>query len=157
MDQLQHLSCEEPSLTRLVAQGYDGLGIFCQALDVGGRVKVLALCKLFRRRFAEHLQDFDAQVAEAGCGFFHAQLFRLEIAVVKAVEQEVCQVRNDGFGAFRFQQVHQIVVGGREEFYENFSDDAHLRLLFICDGQPVKVPDDFPAQVFKLAVARIFT
>ena len=69
----------------------------------------------------------------------------LEILIVAAVQQEVCQIGNNSFCAFGFQQIYDIVVGSRQKFYKNLTDYADTRLLFIGNRQVVKVTNDLTA------------
>ena len=73
-----------------------------------------------------------------------------EVLVVEAVLHEVDQVGNDRFGSLCFQQVYQMVVGSRQEFYKDLADHAHARLLDIEDLDIVKVIDDLTAEFFEL-------
>ena len=60
VDQLQHFSCQEPSLTGLVTQGND---VFCHGsgvLDPCRRREVTALLKLFAGRVPHLFQEPDA-------------------------------------------------------------------------------------------------
>ena len=56
--------------------------------------------------------------------FLRTQIFGLEVLVVEAVEQEVQQIRHDSLSTFGFQKFYQMVVGSREEFYQDLANDA---------------------------------
>ena len=77
--------------------------------------------------------------------------FRLEVAVVEAVEQEVNQVRHNGLGSLCLQKLYQMVVGSRQEFYQDLADDADFRFLLVGDRNVVKFPDDLTADLLELA------
>ena len=55
----------------------------------------------------------------------------LEILIVEAVQKEVQKIWNDSFGAFTLQKIHQMIIGGREEFYQNFSNYTYAGFLDI--------------------------
>ena len=48
-----------------------------------------------------------------------------------------------------------MVVGSRQEFYQDLADDADFRSLLVGDRNVVKFPDDLTADLLKLAVGRI--
>ena len=113
--------------------------------------------KFLGSSFAEHFQRFDTQVTESCSWLFRAKFFCFEVVVVEAVEKEICQIRNDSFCAFRFQQLYQVVVGGWQEFYQDFAYNADLRLFHIGNRKVIKLPDNAAADFFEFAVGWIFT
>ena len=90
---------------------------------------MLACCKCFSWRSTEPFQNFDTKISCCGFFLFESKLFNLEVLVVEAVEQEVQEIRDNGFGSFTFQEVYQVVIGSRKEFDENFADNADTRFL----------------------------
>ena len=73
-----------------------------------------------------------------------------EVLIIEAVLQEVDQVRYDSLCALCLQQVYQMVVRCREEFYKDLSDDADSWLFDIQCLDIVKVMDDITAELFEL-------
>ena len=64
VDQLHHLSGQEPALSGLVADGYNRGGHFSQVCDVGRWGKMSALGKLFIGGTSDKLNGFNPQI---GC------------------------------------------------------------------------------------------
>ena len=85
VDQLQHLSCEEPSLAGLVAQGHKALGHLSQFIDGGRGRKMHAGFQLFLSCPAEILQQGDTGIAQPCGRFLGAQVLSLKVAVIKTV------------------------------------------------------------------------
>ena len=114
-----------------------------------------ALGKFFCSSATEGFQSFDSGISKEGAGFFHAKLFCLEVGIVEAVEQEVHQIRDNSFSTLCFQKVYQMVVGSRQEFYQNFAYHTNFGLALIGDGQIVEIVDDVSAQLLELSDGRI--
>ena len=55
---------------------------------------------------------------------------------------------NDPETRQQLQQFRQVVVGRRQEFYQDLPHNAHPGLLLIGDGKPVKIPDHGAADLF---------
>ena len=104
VNQFQHLAGEEPSLAGLVAQGDKILGHGGQIGDLGLGGEMAAGLQLLPGGPAEILQQGDAQVAQPCGGALAAQVIRLEVAVVEAVQQEIHQVRHHGLGPLGLKQ-----------------------------------------------------
>ena len=154
VDQFQHFPGQEPSLTGLIAERYN---VFCHIsdlFDAGRRFKMNALFQLISRGSPELFQDIDTKVRDHSGFLFRTEVFALEILVVEAVEKEVHQVGYYGLRAFCFKQFHQMIVGGRHEFYKNLSYYADFWLFLICDRKAVKILYDLAAHLFELAVRR---
>ena len=113
-----------------------------------------ALFQLISRGSPELFQDIDTKVRDHSGFLFRTEVFALEILVVEAVEKEVHQVGYYGLRAFCFKQFHQMIVGGRHEFYKNLSYYADFWLFLICDRKVVKILYDLAAHLFELAVRR---
>ncbi len=103
---------------------------------------------------AQPFQQADAHMCQAGVFFRLAQHFGLKILIVKRIKEKVHQVRYDRFRAFCFQQVDQVVVRGRQEFYQNLADDADTRFFDIQPWQVVKVADNAAAQLLIFVVGQ---
>ena len=54
-----------------------------------------------------------------------------KVCIVEAVEQEVGQIRNHGFGTFLFKKIYQVVIGSWKEFNKDFSDNSDTWLFDI--------------------------
>ena len=78
-----------------------------------------------------------------------------EVLVVEAVLHEVDKVGNDRLSAFRLQQVYQVVVGSRKEFYKDLANHAHARFFDIQDLNVVEIRDDVAAELFEFPAGRI--
>ena len=106
----------------------------------------------FGGRSPEPFYRFDAQVPDKGFGFLHPQVGYLEVLVVEAVEQEVQKIRNYRLSALALQKLHQIVVGGGQEFHQ---DLAHHAYPWFFDIQKfnvvVKVCDNLLAEFLEPA------
>ena len=63
--------------------------------------------------------------------------------------------RHNGLGSLCLQKLYQMVVGSRQEFYQDLADDADFRFLLVGDRNVVKFPDDLTADLHELAVGRI--
>lgn len=57
LDQFHHLTGQEPSLTGLVADGYDGLRIGDNLVDAGGGIEMLTFFKCLHGRAAQDMLD----------------------------------------------------------------------------------------------------
>ena len=75
----------------------------------------------------------------------------LKLRVVEAVEQEVNQIRHDSFSTLGFQQIYQMVVGSRQEFYQDLAYNADSRFLLIRNRQVIEVMDDIAAELLELS------
>ena len=61
---------------------------------------------------------------------------------------KVDQVRDDCLGAFRLQEVYQVVVRRGQELDEDLTDYADTGLLDIQDLDVVKIIDDVAGRAF---------
>ena len=48
-----------------------------------------------------------------------------------------------------------MIVGSRQEFYQNFSYNADARFFLICNRQVIEVMDNITAQLFELSHSRM--
>ena len=55
----------------------------------------------------------------------------LKVLVIEAVQKEVQKIWHYCLCALTFQQLHQIVVGGRQEFHQNLTDHPHTGFFYI--------------------------
>ena len=85
VDQLHHLSGQEPALSGLVADGYNRGGHFSQICDVGRWGKMSALGKLFIGGTSDKLNGFNPQIGCFCRVFLEAQIFCLEVLVIKTL------------------------------------------------------------------------
>ena len=130
-NQLQHLSSQEPTLTGLISKRYNIRSHGCHMVDIGSRREVRTLLQCFVGRAAEEFQCLDTQAAHAGGHFLLAKILRLKFCVLKAVQQEIHQVRHNCFCTFVLQQVYQTIVGRRREFYKDLAYNTNSRFLLI--------------------------
>ena len=101
VDQLQHLTGQEPAFTGLVSEGNNILGHTLPDPQCGPADRSDVLFELLLAAAPRsHSRALMPRLPNAGGGFLHAKCFCLEVAVVEAVEQEVSQIRNNGFGTF---------------------------------------------------------
>ena len=143
----EHFSGQKPAFTGLITAGDDVGRHLCQILNVGRRIKVFTFSKCFCRCTAQLFQKCDSEVCDRCGTLFRTEVLGLEVLVVKAVEQEIHQVRHDCLSTFGFEQVDQIIVCCRQKFYEDLADDADLRLLLIGDRKRIKVMYDLTAEL----------
>ena len=129
MDQLNHLAGQKPPLAGLVAGRYERLGIIDQRVERRRGIEPLAGSQSLAERLSEALQQPHGGFAQRLSRLAKAQMVRLENAVICAVHEEVQHIRADRLGALGLQQIHDVVVGGGEEFHENLSHDADPRFL----------------------------
>lgn len=116
-----------------------------------------ALFQLLSGCLSEEFQHLYADITEAGGGGFGSQVFCLEIAVIEAVEQEIQQIRHYGLRTFRFQQLHEIIIGKRGELHKDFSYNSHSGFLqVLVERKVVKIADDSPHIFLKGSPGRIF-
>ena len=66
----------------------------------------------------------------------------LEIAVVETVEQEIHQIRHYSFCTLGFQQLNNMVICQRREFYQDLPYNANLWFLDVFAFQLVKITYD---------------
>ena len=111
VNQLQHFRGQEPALAGLIAHGYNVGGHIGHFVDVAGRVKVDALCKGLGGGLPKPFHGLDTGPGYPRAGALFAQVVRLELAVLKAVQQEVHQIRNHSFRSLMLQKLHQMVIG----------------------------------------------
>ena len=84
--------------------------------------------------------SFDSKVVQAVSDFLANPRFSyFEILVIEAVEQEVQKIRNNSLSTFGFQKVYQMVVGSRQEFYQDFTNNTDTRLFDIQKFDIVKI------------------
>ena len=154
-NQLQHLSSQEPTLTGLISKRYNIRSHGCHMVDIGGRRKVRTLLQCFVGRAAEEFQCLDTQAAHAGGHFLLAKILRLKFCVLKAVQQEIHQVRHNCFCTFVLQQVYQTIVGRRREFYKDLAYNTNSRFLLISYQNMVKFIYDLLTKLFIAAPGRM--
>ncbi len=146
--QFRHFTGQEPALTILIAQRQEGLRQIGNLLDGHGSFKAFGLFQRLECRTAQRTDTLHAQHRTGLACPSLAQRFVLEFSVVDGVVHEIHQIRHDCFCAFLFQQLHQMVVRHRHVFHQNFTHDAHTRLLHVLvDGQRVKRIHQLLAQV----------
>ena len=107
-------------------------------IDVRGRREVDAFLQRLVCGAAQKLQRADSQPPVSGGFLLFAQILRPKFRVFKTIEQEIHQIGHYGLGSFRFQKVHQSVVGGWRKFYQNLPHDADPGFLFARNGDAVK-------------------
>ena len=90
---------------------------------------MLTCCQFLLCSSPEIFKQGDSGVAQPGSGFFRAQVLGLEIAVVETVEQEIHQIRHYSFCTLGFQQLNNMVICQRREFYQDLPYDADLWFL----------------------------
>ncbi len=154
VEQLHHLAGQEPSLTGLIADGNNGLCIFYDLVDAGGRGKVLTLCIGLVNGPCKGLNGVNASGAKGSGLLTGAQLLGLINLVIEAIEHKAHKIRYGGLGAFCFQKVYQMVVGSGSIFYQDLTYHTYLRLSFLVNGDVVKVLDDFLAHLLYLQEIR---
>ena len=155
-NQLQHLSSQEPTLTGLISKRYNIRSHGCHMVDIGGRREVSALLQRLVDRAAEEFQCLDTQAAHAGSYFLLAKILSLKFCVLKAVQQEIHQIRHNCFCTFVLQQVYQTIVGRRREFYKNLAYNTNSRFLLISYQNMIKFIHDLLAELFIAAPGRMF-
>ncbi len=90
-----------------------------------------AVAKCPGSRGTEPFQSLDSEIAYRGFGFLHSKVRYLKILVIKTVKKKIQQVRNDGFCAFAFQQLHKIVVCRGQELYQNLADYSYAGFFYV--------------------------
>ena len=155
VDQFQHLAGQEPAFSGLISDGNDFGGHFCQILNVCRRSKVFACGKCPGSRTAQPLHSFDSQISDQCFCLLESQMGDLEVLVVEAVLHKVDQIRNDCFGSLCLQQIYQMVVGGRQEFYQDLAYDTYTGLLNIENFNIVKVVDNVTAELPEFPAGRV--
>ena len=146
LDQLQHFPGQEPSFPGLVAQGNDVPGHFAQFPDMVGRGKAFRAGQGFPAGFADMLQIIDYDIADPRGPFAGIVVFRLEVLIVKTVEEEIHHFGLNRFRAFPLEKLNQVVVGGGQELDQDLSHDADSWFFLIRDGKDIKLMHDLPAQ-----------
>ena len=119
-------------------------------------MEVFGLLKGLPGGRAHPFHGTDAGFGDQGGFLAASQMLCLINLVIEAVEHEIQQVRNHGFCALRFQQFHQMVVGSRSEFHQDFPDDADPRFRRIRNRDSVKIFNDLTAHPEKLGDAGAF-
>ena len=104
--ELDHLTCQEPSLTILVTNGYDRSCIGGKLLDMGRSLKTLTLFKSIPCRFSEGFQNLYNSVADYGSFLGLAKELIVVIVVVEAVHEEVQEIWHNSLCSLCFQQVN---------------------------------------------------
>ena len=141
--QLQHFSGQEPALTGLIAQGYIFLGHVSQFPDAGGGRKVFAGIQLPAGYFPEIFRRAIPRLLVAGqSGAFSSQMIGLKS----------CYCRNSTAGSpldpeqrlqrLRLQQLYNMVVGQRREFYKNLAYNTYAGLFDSNPWKTVKITDN---------------
>ena len=153
VDQFQHLSGQEPAFSCLVAQRNDVFCHIAQILNMGRGIEVPALIKLCSGRFAKLFQEGIHHIGESGSALLGAKIFCFKVLIVETVEQEIHQIRNYCLCTLRLQELYQMVVCSRKEFYQNLAHHTDFWFYFIGDRQTVKFLDDLPAKFFVPAVS----
>ena len=86
MDQLHHLTGQEPSFAGLVTLGNDGACHLRQITDIGSRMEMAALRKCLICSLTNPVDSLDSYISKECLGFLKAKIVDLEILVVEAVE-----------------------------------------------------------------------
>ncbi len=110
---------------------------------------MFAFCKSFPGSCAQQFDRIDAESGNYRIFFACAEFFCLIDLVVETVKHEIQQIGNNRFCPFRFQQFHQMVIGGRGKFDEDFADDAHSRFGYFGNRNSVEIFDHTPAHLLK--------
>ena len=76
--------------------------------------------------------------------------------VIETVQKKVDQIRNDRLCTFGFEKLHQMIVGRRCEFNQNFPDDADTGFFLVCDRYRIKFPNHFTAYFAEGKVVHMF-
>ena len=85
LQKFQHLACQEPALTGLVAQRNIFLCHIGQMADGRRGVKMFAGLQLFSGNPSEVLQQGNSHIAEVSGGTFASQMIGLKVAVVETI------------------------------------------------------------------------
>ena len=112
-DELCHFSCEEPTLTVLIADREEGLGKLGDMTDGHGRSKALAGFERLNGRPAHALK---CRNAELGAGRSSPPLSKvgvLEVLLIDRGGKEIEKIGNDRLCALALQKVDDVVVGER--------------------------------------------
>ena len=124
VNQLHHLTGQEPSFTSLVTHGNDRFGISGQILNVCRRIKMLTLLKLLDCRTSQPVDQPDTRIGHQRRRFLGAKILCLEVQIIEAVGHKVDQIRYNGLSPFFFQKLGQVIVGSRQEFNQDFTNDT---------------------------------
>lgn len=145
LNKLHHFPGKEPAFTGLIADGNNGSGIGSNVVNPGRRMEMTGFFKGFGSPRTHPLHGFDSGLGRK-CRFFAgSQMLRLIQLVIEAVKHEIKQIRNYSLSPFRFQKIHQMIIGGRGKLDKNFPYDADLGLYLIGNRDGVKVLYDLPA------------
>ena len=128
LNKLHHFSGEEPAFTCLVSDGNNGFRIGSDGLNLRRRMEMPGFLKGLHSCRTHPFHGTNARLCDEGRLSAGSQMLRLVDLVVEAVEHEVQKIRNYRFRAFRFQKLHQMVVGGRRELHQNLAHNADARL-----------------------------
>ena len=154
VDELHHLSGQEPSLAGLVAAGYDRRRILGELGDLSRGIEVAALLKFLRCRAAQPFDGSDSGVSDQRGLLCKSQLFRFEVLIVEAVAHKVDQIRNYGLSPLLLEQLHKVIVRSGKELHKDLSDNADFRFLqILINRQIVKVANDRAADLVELRMA----
>ena len=85
VDQLHHLTGQEPSLTGLVSGGNDRFCHFCKVVDICCRCEVAALLQGFVGGFSQPVDSFQTKVCNGCLGFLEAKFLNLEVLAVNSL------------------------------------------------------------------------
>ena len=110
-DEFHHLSGQEPTFAGLVSDRNVGCRKICQMLDFCRWNKMDGTDQFPNRCPAELFQRVNTDVRNVPVGPTAAKMFIFVALVVHAIEEEIGEVRHDCFGAFRFKQFDDMVVG----------------------------------------------
>ena len=74
----------------------------------------------------------------------------LVFLIIESVLKEVEKIGHDCFGTFRFQEIYQIIIGGRGELdqYLTYDPDLWFADIFV-DQKSIKIIYDLPAESVK--------
>ena len=86
MYQFQHFPGQKPAFPGLVAKGYNVLCIIRQLRNFSRRIKMYALFKCVARRAAQPFEKSDSQVCIPGRLLAFAEVFHLEILIIKSIQ-----------------------------------------------------------------------
>ena len=155
VDQLHHLTCQEPSLTCLVTAGNNRRSILRQIPYISRRIKVFALLELCNCRAPQPVDQLNARISEHRRALLESKVLYLEIRIVEAIAEEIDQIRHNRLGAFAFEKLRQMVIGRRKEL-TRISPTIPTRGFFSSVIGMVKVADHRAADLFKTGMTQVF-